>query len=118
MPVGVSREAWVLLDPLGKRPFQDWYEDLADVRIRAKIQARIRILEQGGFGDAKNLGNGVWEARIRFGAGWRIYFGLEGTKIIVLLLGGSKRKQGTDILKAKRLWKEYETSKSKERWTN
>ncbi|HLG18271.1 MAG TPA: type II toxin-antitoxin system RelE/ParE family toxin [Bdellovibrionota bacterium] len=88
------------------------------MRVRARIQARIRLLERGGFGDTKNLGEGVWEARIHLGAGWRIYFGLDATKILLLLSGGSKRTQDSDIKRAKKIWSEYETSKAKERWTH
>jgi putative addiction module killer protein len=116
--VGVDREAWILLDSHGRRPFLEWYEDLAGVRVRARVQTRIRRLEQGGIGDTKNLGDGVWEARIHFGAGWRIYFGFEEKSIILLLLSGSKRTQDADILKAKKIWRDYETGKTKERWAN
>lgn len=67
---------------------------------------RIRI---GNFGDAKKIqgGSGIWELRIDHGPGYRIYFGKKGTMIIVLLIGGSKKSQTRDIVKAKQYWLEY-----------
>lgn len=62
--------------------------------------------EQGNLGDHKSVGDGVWEARLMFGAGYRIYYALEGTTIL-LLQGGSKDSQSNDIRKAKQYWQDY-----------
>ena len=89
-----------------KSPFRDWLEML-DISVRARIQARILRFEMGNLGDHKSVGGGVWEARVMFGPGYRIYFGKEGLSIILLLLGGDKSSQAGDIRKARQLWSEY-----------
>jgi putative addiction module killer protein len=63
--------------------------------------------ENVNLGDHKSVGEGVWEVRVMFGPGYRIYFGKEGRTIILLLLGGDKSSQAADIRKARQLWKEY-----------
>lgn len=90
----------------GKSYFRKWLDGL-DVRIKARIQARIMRFEQGNLGDHKSLGGGVWEVRVAIGPGYRIYFGKEGSSIILILLGGDKSSQSGDIRKARLLWKEY-----------
>lgn len=61
----------------------------------------------GNLGDHKSVGGGVWEARLAFGPGYRIYFGKDGTSIILLLLGGDKASQAKDIHQAQRFWVQY-----------
>ena len=90
----------------GRIPFRDWILAL-DVTIRARIQVRILRFESGNLGDHKSVGNGVWEARMPFGSGYRLYFGMDGIKIIVLLAGGDKSSQKKDIKLAQRYWSEY-----------
>ena len=90
----------------GRSYFREWLDSLA-IPVRARIQARILRFEMGNLGDHKSVGGGVWEARVMFGPGYRIYFGKEGRSIILLLLGGDKSSQAGDIRKARRLWKEY-----------
>ena len=90
----------------GRNPFRDWLDTL-DLRVRARIQARVLRFEMGNLGDHKSAGGGVWEARLRFGSGYRIYFGRDGFSIIVLLAGGSKSSQSQDISRAKSFWREY-----------
>ena len=90
----------------GRNHFRDWLDSLA-VAVRARIQARVLRFETGNLGDHKSVGEGVWEARIMFGPGYRIYFGKEGRSIILLLLGGDKSSQAGDIRRARHLWKEY-----------
>ena len=91
----------------GKSYFAEWLRGL-DIATRARIQARILRFEMGNLGDHKSVGKGVWEARVMFGPGYRIYFGKEGLSVILLLLGGDKSSQARDIRKARQLWKEYE----------
>lgn len=71
--------------------------------MRGLVLARIKRLELGLIGDAAPVGNGVSELRIHVGAGWRVYFAWRGTRIVVLLAGGSKRTQESDIKRAKAL---------------
>ena len=90
----------------GRSYFREWLDTLA-VPVRARIQARILRFETGNLGDHKSVGEGVWEARIMFGPGYRIYFGREGRLVILLLLGGDKSSQAGDIRMAQRIWKEF-----------
>src|SRR3972149_2772412 len=90
----------------GCSPFHDWLDTL-DVTVRARIQARVLRFEMGNLGDHKSVGGGVWEARLTFGAGYRLYFGKDGNSIIVLLVGGEKSSQSQDISRAKRFWRDY-----------
>jgi putative addiction module killer protein len=87
--------------------FREWLHGL-DFRVQARIQARILRFEIGNLGDHKSVGGGVWEARVMFGPGYRIYFGKEGLSIILLLLGGDKSSQAGDIRKARQLWQEHQ----------
>lgn len=95
----------------GRAPFVEWISVLRDKQARARILARLERLEAGNFGDAKFLGNGVSELRIDWGPGYRVYFGRDGLALIVLLCGGDKRKQDTDIRKAVRAWQDYVSRK-------
>jgi putative addiction module killer protein len=73
------------------------------VEVRGVVVARIKRLERGLMGDVQPVGEGVLELRIHLGAGWRVYFVQRGAQVIVLLTGGSKRTQKTDIKRAKAL---------------
>jgi putative addiction module killer protein len=90
----------------GRTPFRYWLAGL-DLRVQARVQARVLRFETGNLGDHKSLGGGVWEARLDFGPGYRIYFGKEGVSVILLLLGGEKATQSRDIRLAQRFWVEY-----------
>lgn len=78
----------------------------------ARVDRYIRRLESGNFGAAKSLHDGVFELRLDFGAGYRVYYGREGRTIIILLGGGSKRRQDADIAAAVERWKRYKQSKN------
>jgi len=93
----------------GKAPFEDWLLTLGDKTTQARILRRIDRLRFGHFGDASNVGAGIFELRIHFGPGYRIYFGLHGTEVILLLCGGDKSTQTRDIAAAKLYWKEFLT---------
>ena len=83
--------------------FTAWLDDLTDGSVRGVIAARIKRLAMGLMGDVEPVGEGVFELCIHMGAGWRVYFIQHGKTVIVLLAGGSKRTQKTDIKKAKAL---------------
>lgn len=77
--------------------FAEWFEGLRDRQARARIDVRIRRLSLGNPGDVKPVGEGVSELRIDYGPGYRVYFVQHGQPVIVLLAGGDKRTQDTDI---------------------
>ena len=81
--------------------FTEWLDGLSDTTVRGVVVARIKRLALGLMGDVASVGDGVSELRIHVGAGWRVYFVQRGTQVIVLLAGGSKRTQKTDIKRAK-----------------
>ena len=85
----------------GKVPFREWLHALRDRRARAKIRVRLNRVRLGNFGDAKPVGQGVYELRIPHGPGYRIYYARTGRRIVLLLCGGDKSSQKRDISKAK-----------------
>jgi putative addiction module killer protein len=80
-----------------------WLDGLSDIRARARIQVRVERLAAGNTGDVKPVGEGISELRINYGPGYRVYFTKRGSKVIVLLAGGDKSTQATDIKIALRL---------------
>ena len=91
----------------GSSPFESWLKSLKDEQGRAIIRARLERVELGNLGNSRSLGGGVFELKIHYGPGYRLYFGCDGPKIVVLLCGGDKSSQKRDITKAKVLWEEY-----------
>lgn len=91
----------------GRTPFLDWYEKLKDLKTRQIVLAHVTRIERGNFGDCHGVGKGVSELRINFGPGYRIYFGFDGMRIVILLLGGDKSSQKKDILDAQAFWEDY-----------
>lgn len=83
--------------------FTAWLDHLADATIRGVVVSRIKRLERGLLGDVEPVGDGVSELRIHVGAEWRVYFTQRGGQLVVLLAGGSKRTQKSDIRRAKAL---------------
>ncbi len=97
----------------GKDVFDDWLTRLADARAQAKIAIRIDRLATGNFGDCKPLQRGVCEMRIDWGPGYRVYYAMIGSECVLLLCGGDKRKQSSDIARALKYLRDYkERSKS------
>jgi putative addiction module killer protein len=95
----------------GNSPFADWFNSL-DAVTAARVDKYLRRLEAGNFGAAKSLQEGVSELKLDFGPGYRVYFGREGKTIIILLGGGSKRRQSADIASAIERWRRYKQSKN------
>jgi putative addiction module killer protein len=88
--------------------FSAWLSNLRDLRAKAKIVARIDRLALGNPGDVAPVGSGISEMRIHYGPGYRVYFVQAGEDIVVLLCGGDKNSQASDIVKAKQLASELE----------
>ena len=91
----------------GRNPYRDWISKVKDRMSAGIIQGRLARLEFGHLGDCKSIGKGVFELRIFHGPGYRIYFGWENDRIIILLAGGDKKTQPMDIKRAQKYWEEY-----------
>jgi putative addiction module killer protein len=91
----------------GKDVFDDWLSQLADARAQAKIATRINRLAAGNFGDCKALRQSLCELRIDWGPGYRIYYAIVSGVCVLLLCGGDKRKQQSDIARALAYLKDY-----------
>jgi putative addiction module killer protein len=87
----------------GALPIRKWLDDL-DSAVVARIEARLKRVAFGNLGDVKGVGEGVSELRMTFGSGYRVYFGQHGNDLIILLCGGSKGSQSSDIEKAHEFW--------------
>lgn len=102
------------LDQEGASPFAKWFGAL-DAIAAAKLTTAIRRLETGHFSNVKGVGGGVFEYRIDFGPGYRVYFGKDGDALVILLGGGTKKRQERDIVRAHSRWKDYKKRKSQEK---
>jgi putative addiction module killer protein len=94
----------------GKNLFREWFFSL-DARAAAKVTTAIARLENGNTSNAKSVGGGIYECKISFGPGYRVYFAYDGKTIIILLAGGSKNRQSKDIQVAKARWLDYKAGK-------
>ena len=91
----------------GREPFTEWFSAIQDTSTQTRIRARLDRLEKGNFGDCASVGAGVFELRLHFGPGYRIYFGEMDKTIVLLLCGGDKSTQARDIQRAKTYWLEH-----------
>lgn len=103
----IPKEIRIYTTADGIAPFLKWQKSLKDKRARAKIRSRLDRIESGNLGDCKFVGGGVYELRIDYGPGYRVYFGQENDVILLLLWGGDKGTQAKDIRKAQSYWKDY-----------
>ncbi|MDR3742244.1 MAG: type II toxin-antitoxin system RelE/ParE family toxin [Terracidiphilus sp.] len=103
------------LTPEDKDIFLEWERRLRDTKVRVAIDRRINRIELGNFGDHKFCRDGVWELRIDFGPGFRVYYAIAGSQIVLLLLGGDKRTQAADINRACEYWLDWQGRASNER---
>jgi len=95
----------------GKDLYQQWLDELKDLKARVVIQRRIDRVVNGNFGDHRFCEEGVWELKIDFGPGYRVYYTQEGKNVVLLFCGGSKRTQSADIKEAVRYWRDYQRRK-------
>ena len=91
----------------GKNPFLQWLQKLHDAPTKARIQRRIELLQEGNVGDCKALGGGLYELRLFFGKGYRVYYGQREQRAVLLLCGGDKDSQDRDIAQARIYWSDY-----------
>ena len=97
----------------GRSPYSQWFDDLS-APAAAKVAVAIPRLAQGNFSNVKGVGSGVYEYRVNFGPGLRIYFGRDGERLVILLAGGTKKRQQKDIEDARARWIDYKKRKIRE----
>jgi putative addiction module killer protein len=98
------------LDRQGRSPFAAWFDDL-DPAAAAKVAATVTRLSLGNMSNVKGVGAGVFETKIAFGPGYRVYFGKDGESLVILLAGGTKQRQQQDIKAAQERWQDYKDRK-------
>ena len=94
------------IDETGRSPFGRWFDGL-DTIAAVKVRTALARMEMGNLSNVKSVGSGVLEYRVHFGPGYRVYFGQDGDRLIILLGGGTKQRQQADIKNAWGLWEEY-----------
>jgi putative addiction module killer protein len=99
------------LAPDGKSPFGVWFNNL-NAQAAAKVSVALARLENGNFSNVKGVGAGVFEYRIDFGPGYRIYLGKDGDQLVILLAGGTKKRQQSDIEHTQAYWQDYKRRKA------
>jgi putative addiction module killer protein len=99
------------IDTAGRSAFTKWLRAL-NVHAAAKVATALERVAGGNLSNIKAVGNGVLEYKIDFGPGYRIYFGRDGDRLIILLAGGTKRRQQKDIRQAKANWEDYRNRKT------
>jgi putative addiction module killer protein len=98
------------VDTLGRSPFADWFDGLDKIAGR-EVAISLNRMERGNLSNVKAVGEGVFERKIHFGPGYRVYFGRDGDQIVILLAGGTKKRQQRDIEGAKKKWQDYKKRK-------
>ena len=101
------------LDAKGISPYAKWFDRL-NATAAVKVATAVHRMEQGNFSNVKGVGAGVYEYRIDFGPGYRIYFGKDGDRVVILLAGGAKKRQDADVTTAKAHWRDYKRRKRQE----
>jgi len=97
----------------GSSPYRKWFDSL-NAQAAAKVAIALTRVEQGNLSNAKSVGAGLHEYGIDFGPGYRIYFGRDGDRLVILLGGGTKKRQQEDIRRAQALWVDYKRRKKEE----
>ena len=98
------------VDESGRRCFAVWFEGL-DAPAAARVTLALTRMEQGNLSNVESVGAGVFERKIDFGPGYRIYFGKDGERLIILVGGGTKKRQQKDIETAQARWADYKRRK-------
>jgi putative addiction module killer protein len=98
------------LDRSGRSLYAEWFDSL-DAQAAAKVAVAITRMGRGNFSNVKSVGSGVHECRIDFGPGYRVYFGKDGARLVILLGGGTKKRQQKDIHDAVVRWQDYKIRK-------
>lgn len=88
-------------------PAREWLSNIKDKLTQAILYKRIRQAGEGQFGKTRSVGEGVWELKIDYGPGYRIYYGIHENELILILMAGSKRTQSADIKKAQDYWMQW-----------
>ena len=101
------------VDERGKQCFAEWLDDL-DAIAAAKVTIALARMELGNFSKVEGVGAGVFECKIDFGPGYRIYFGKDGERLVILLGGGTKKRQRKNIAEAQEGWADYKRRKKLE----
>lgn len=99
------------LTETGKKPFKDWLDSLKDITARQKVRIRLDRVRLGNLGKNRSVGEGVYELKIDYGPGYRVYYALEKKMIILLLTGGDKPSQNKDIALAGKYWQDHKRRK-------
>lgn len=102
------------LNDKGKSPFATWFNRI-NAQAAAKVTTALVRLETGNTSNTKSLKGGVYELKIDFGPGYRVYFAYDGTEIVILLGGGTKKRQSKAVGIAKTRWGDYKARKKKEK---
>lgn len=100
--------------PSGKSSYARWFERL-DAVAAARVATAIYRLSEGNFSNTKGVGAGVFETRIDFGPGYRVYFGKDGESVVILLGGSAKKDQQRAIEQARAAWADYKMLKARQR---
>ncbi len=95
------RELRLYRTSAGRAPFSEWYDAIQDLNLQGRIDRRLERVANGNFGDYRSVGAGVFELRLHFGPGYRIYFGEVDNTIVLLLCAGDKSSQAKDY------WSQY-----------
>lgn len=98
------------LDEAGRSPYVRWFDKL-DATAAAKVATVLTRIAYGNLSNVKGVGSGVYEYRLDYGPGYRIYFGKDGDKLVILLAGGTKKRQQKDIEAAQACWSDYKRRK-------
>lgn len=107
------RRSFIYKTASGRESYKDYLDSLKDRWGAAKIRARVLRAEMGNLGSHRSVGHGVVEMKINFGPGYRVYVGLQGQELMVLLCAGNKGSQQRDIAKAISYWNDYRRSYEK-----
>lgn len=95
------------LTETGRKPFKEWLDGLKDIVARQKVRIRLDRVRLGNLGRNRSVGEGVYELKIDYGPGYRVYYATEGKERILLLMGGDKSSQDRDIAMARRYWRDH-----------